>query len=476
MKVLIFRSSFYAHIEEVVRYVLDNKWVKPDIVVHKGDVEKYKKIEGINKVFEFKGGHTFNIKNIDDEMMVNLKEQNYDIILIPCRSEKPFGYLNVYKIAQKISSPNSKIFFINPKLELIENDFAFYLKEKIFIFFSRLIKLRHKLCSLLPRKKKMLVICVGYLGDTVSAMRAINKLSEISGEEIYLMIREEYSYFRKFANDNVKLLFWRKNLLKNIFLLAYVNLFLRFKYVCPLFVNGKNIFVSLLASGAKNVAGYKNPDFYFPFDFVIKDIFEISAKSLIEYVFIPPAKLLGINNIPEEFPLFAENKKSGKSDILMVPESRWAYRVIFPNKLKIIADKIIGETKDDIFLYCREDYYYELKKEFGEEFAKKFKWQKFFTDLRSLIEYLEGFDIAIGVDTGITHLASALGVKVFCIVGPSDFSTLLPRNEAYHFYVENLPCRPCQQYVEMNCPRDYECIRKIDYDKVANKVLKYMRA
>lgn len=64
--------------------------------------------------------------------------------------------------------------------------------------------------------------------------------------------------------------------------------------------------------------------------------------------------------------------------------------------------------------------------------------------LRSLGALMEEVDLLIGCDSGPTHLAEILGVKVVSLFGPSDPRLYHPYGHRENALYEALPCSPCR--------------------------------
>lgn len=64
-----------------------------------------------------------------------------------------------------------------------------------------------------------------------------------------------------------------------------------------------------------------------------------------------------------------------------------------------------------------------------------------FDDLSELARWLAGARLYIGNDSGITHLAAALGVPTLALFGPTDPARWAPRGENVHF----LRCDPIEK-------------------------------
>ena len=84
-------------------------------------------------------------------------------------------------------------------------------------------------------------------------------------------------------------------------------------------------------------------------------------------------------------------------------------------------------------------------------------------DLTDLALKLAKAKAFIGNDSGITHLASYLGVETIAIFGPSDEVTFQPIGEKVHIIRLDLPCRPCFPKVcrETSCLKEDELFEKI---------------
>ncbi|MBN2498293.1 MAG: glycosyltransferase family 9 protein [Deltaproteobacteria bacterium] len=87
----------------------------------------------------------------------------------------------------------------------------------------------------------------------------------------------------------------------------------------------------------------------------------------------------------------------------------------------------------------------------------------------SLVEsaaMLECCEMVVGGDTGLTHMARALGVKTVIIYGPTD-----PRmhyfGDGCKVLTAHVKCRPCSRHGHMRCPeRHHDCMRLVSPEKV----------
>jgi heptosyltransferase-2 len=87
-------------------------------------------------------------------------------------------------------------------------------------------------------------------------------------------------------------------------------------------------------------------------------------------------------------------------------------------------------------------------------------------DLRTLIGVLSWCRSAVSNDSGAVHLASALGLPVTVIFGPTDERRTAPvgRHEAV---VHDVWCRPCSF---RDCPIDHRCMKGISTEMVLDAV------
>jgi lipopolysaccharide heptosyltransferase II len=81
---------------------------------------------------------------------------------------------------------------------------------------------------------------------------------------------------------------------------------------------------------------------------------------------------------------------------------------------------------------------------------------------------LARLDALVSGDTGIAHLAAALGTPVVALFGPTDPALSSPRGPAIIVAKEEVPCAPC---FLSRCPIDHVCMRSITVDEVAEALL-----
>jgi ADP-heptose:LPS heptosyltransferase len=85
--------------------------------------------------------------------------------------------------------------------------------------------------------------------------------------------------------------------------------------------------------------------------------------------------------------------------------------------------------------------------------------------LKELASVMEGCRLFIGNDSGISHLASSLGIPTIAIFGPTDPKVWSPRGERVWVVQKEIPCSPCPRDRFLHCI-DLECLKGIEIEDV----------
>ena len=91
--------------------------------------------------------------------------------------------------------------------------------------------------------------------------------------------------------------------------------------------------------------------------------------------------------------------------------------------------------------------------------------------LNELPHLLTQLSVLIGVDSGVTHMADALGVPVVCVAGPVDLNEVYQVGEMRQRITADLPCYPCSTVFDTpsQCRTgDLACLRQLNTDKVVH--------
>jgi len=89
------------------------------------------------------------------------------------------------------------------------------------------------------------------------------------------------------------------------------------------------------------------------------------------------------------------------------------------------------------------------------------------TDIAGLAGFISLCGLFIANDSGPMHLASALGVPVVAVFGPTDPELTGPKESNVVVLKKDLPCSPC---FKRRCPNNMECMRLIKVEDVMQAV------
>jgi ADP-heptose:LPS heptosyltransferase len=87
---------------------------------------------------------------------------------------------------------------------------------------------------------------------------------------------------------------------------------------------------------------------------------------------------------------------------------------------------------------------------------------------------LKSSALYVGNDSGITHLASALGVPTIALFGPTDHRLWQPTGKETRVVRSGFPCSPCDEVGYRGCGRR-KCLETIAVGSVTEKICELMR-
>ena len=155
---------------------------------------------------------------------------------------------------------------------------------------------------------------------------------------------------------------------------------------------------------------------------------------------------------------------AGSSTLKNQVKKRWPpeYFKLFVQKLTDLGIQVI------IFSGLKELYLQEFIK--GESSALMFN-DKSICNTASVIRKIPYF---VSNDSGIMHLATALGCEVISIFGPTNKKYTYPYSKRYKVVSLGLKCSPCFEYskLPLKCDvyGDFRCITKITVKKIIDAV------
>lgn len=92
--------------------------------------------------------------------------------------------------------------------------------------------------------------------------------------------------------------------------------------------------------------------------------------------------------------------------------------------------------------------------------------------LRDVASLLARASVLVTPDSGLLHLASAVGTPTVSLFGASNQTKWAPRGLQHRSLNAKLPCSPCSSFgYTPPCPIDRECLRRISVDEVLTAIL-----
>jgi heptosyltransferase-2 len=95
------------------------------------------------------------------------------------------------------------------------------------------------------------------------------------------------------------------------------------------------------------------------------------------------------------------------------------------------------------------------------------------TSIRELMAVIKRCAVLVTNDTGPMHIASAIGVPVVAIFGPTDWRTTSPYGEEHALLRHPVDCAPC---LLRECPIDHRCMMGVSVDQVYDAGIKLITA
>lgn len=124
------------------------------------------------------------------------------------------------------------------------------------------------------------------------------------------------------------------------------------------------------------------------------------------------------------------------------------------------------------------------EREVGERLAQKFQGGVFSMcgklSIDESAEFMRRSKVVISGDTGMAHIAAALGKPIGLIWGNTGsgygmFPVMKKGAEIKHFEVEDLKCWPCSKLGHANCPKgDFRCMQGQKMNEVSKFIEKYL--
>jgi len=95
------------------------------------------------------------------------------------------------------------------------------------------------------------------------------------------------------------------------------------------------------------------------------------------------------------------------------------------------------------------------------------------TSLNETSAIISNLDLLISSDSGLMHIAYAVGTKTFSLFGAGIQEKWAPKGPDNYVINKNLACSPCTKFgYTPNCPINIKCLNEISVDEVCSKALK----
>jgi heptosyltransferase I len=162
---------------------------------------------------------------------------------------------------------------------------------------------------------------------------------------------------------------------------------------------------------------------------------------------------------------------NGRPHLVIHPFASWDQRAWPLNSYLSLVERILAECTFDIVVLCARNEQHRLRP-FIERFDFTGRVRCFPSEvLLDSAVLLTGAQAMVGNDSGPLHLASAMGIPIIGIYGPSDPRQTAPPHA--HSIYHGSECSPCEQRV---CPyADHPCLSVIPVDEVMDKVRAVLR-
>ena len=148
---------------------------------------------------------------------------------------------------------------------------------------------------------------------------------------------------------------------------------------------------------------------------------------------------------------------------------RWA-----PERFAGLGKKLIDEMGAKVLLFGGPDED-ELKQGIIDEIGSYNAIKVETENLPQSAAVMKRCNVFVSNDSGLMHIASALGSKVVAVIGPTNTNYIYPWKTENKIVSLNLDCAPCFFYSPkpLTCTRKdvkYKCVKEIDVDMVYNAV------
>ncbi len=329
------------------------------------------------------------------------------------------------------------------------------------------------------KKKRVLIIRCGALGDLVYATSVIDALKREFGEETTIDFVSTPGTAGIFnADPRVNHIYPLKHKKIPIFLSSQKKAIISASREKPydILINfefGKQFKSLLYTIEAKQKIGAQLEEISFPKELkhaveVTKQMFksivsqEVFQQSFPRLIGTSKEEVKRLYNLPNNYIIISPSNSHQKRNILNYRAWENEYWKELIAKLnQDISVVIIGNKGEDEFFTKLKPYPNGVVDLVGR------------TSLPDLIGIIEGASGLVATDTGTAHIASAVNTEVFALIGPTPAEVTGPyktEHNKVHIISANLECSPCYKTEVMKKCKDNICMKQITVEQVHNTI------
>ncbi len=212
----------------------------------------------------------------------------------------------------------------------------------------------------------------------------------------------------------------------------------------------------------------------FPADYGILEALNAVLDSLIAPGIPVPLTELYVSDIEKKSAgTLLKKYEIRQSYICLIPGAAWPQKQWSPEKYAELAQRIIDTfALDVVLLGTLQDSICDKIR----QYCPSVKNLKGLTSLRRSMAIVSNSVLTIGNDTGLTHIAEALGIRALMILGPTAKETGAGHNLPDSVSIGlDIYCRPCSQHGQRPCYREEQyCLTQIMPELIFDKLHKLL--
>jgi ADP-heptose:LPS heptosyltransferase len=154
-----------------------------------------------------------------------------------------------------------------------------------------------------------------------------------------------------------------------------------------------------------------------------------------------------------------------RSKMVVLHPGSGSKRKVWPlDRFQRLAEILQGRLGSKILVVLGPAEEREVERVFGAMDPQTFIQVKGFS-LLQIASLMQGCRAFIGNDSGISHMACALGIPTIAIFGPTDSEVWAPRGKKVWIVRKETPCSPCTRERILQCT-EIECLRGIGVEEI----------